>query len=199
MRVTRTIAVLASAAMLVGAFAAAPAEAKKKKKKAPAACAAYVPGEKGTGAPITVVTDAATADKPVVIKHATEAGLGFSSEEGEGNPDEELTTHSYTNVQVDSANPSAGLYISLEFTPVFDYDLWLRDAAHTALAYSAGASPPVPVVADGTGHGGHSGVGTENIDGFLAADCQGFTVDIASAGSPGGEVTISYWLGEAAG
>ena len=193
-RSVRGIAIVASAALVLGAFVAGPAEAakkKKKKKKKPAACAPYVPGEKGAKAPITVVTDAATADKPVVIEHATEAGLGFSSEEGEGNPDEEFTTHSYTNVQVDSAASSASLNVLLEFTPTWDYDLWLRDSSHAPVAYSAGFGP----LTQGSDEA-HSDFGSESVTGVVASDCGGFTVDVASAGSPGGDVTISYWLGE---
>lgn len=193
MRVTRTIAVLASAAMLVGAFAAVPAEAKKKKKKKKAAaCATFTPSEKAKGAAIVTVTDAATADKPVEVKLATQPGLGFSSEEGEGNPDEEFTTHAYANLQVDSASPSTGLYVVLEFAPMWDYDLWLRDGTHTALEYSAGFGP----VGAGTDHQ-HSGVGSESIEGMPVADCQGIVVDVADAAGPGGEVTLKYYLGEA--
>ncbi|HWL64828.1 MAG TPA: hypothetical protein VNP73_02545, partial [Actinomycetota bacterium] len=174
---TRTVAIVACAALLLGAFVAAPAEAKKKKKKkkAPVAavCAPYAPGEKGGDQPVTVVTDASTAEAPAEVTISTAPGLGFSSEQGEGNPDEGATSHTYANVQVDSANPSAGLFVSIEFTPVFDYDLWLRDSNGTALAYSAGSSPPTPLT-DGTGNGGHSDVGSENIDGYLTADCAGF-------------------------
>src|SRR5687767_11775601 len=111
-RTVRSFAVLASVAMLVGAFAATPAEAKKKKKKKPAACATYTPGEKGAGKPVTIVTDAATAEAPVEVPLTTQAGLGTSSEAGEGH-DDGLTTHDYTNLQVDSASPSAGLYVQL--------------------------------------------------------------------------------------
>ncbi|HYI45656.1 MAG TPA: hypothetical protein VE174_09410 [Actinomycetota bacterium] len=204
-RTVRTVAIMGAAALLLGAFASGPAVAKKKKKKkkAPvAACAPFAPGEKGAGQPVTVVTDAATAEAPVEVTVATDPGLGFSSEAGEGAPEdgEGLTSHAYTNVQIDSAAPSAGLYVRVEFEPVWDYDLWLRDSGHSALAYAAGSSPaPVPGVTDGTGNGGHTESGSENIDGYFAADCNGFTVDIANAGGPGGDVVVKYWLGEPAG
>ncbi len=193
-RTIRTIAVVASAALLVGAFAAAPAEAakRKKKKKAPAACAAYTPGEKGAGQPITVVTDAATAEKPVEVALDTEPGLGFSSEEGEGNPNEFATSHAYTNVQVDSAASSTGLYVMIEFQPTWDYDLWLRDSSHVPVEYSAGFA----VLTSGSDRA-HSDLGSESIQGLPVADCAGFTVDAANAGGPGGEITVKYWLGEA--
>ena len=188
-RTIRTYAVLASACMVLGVFAAAPADAKKKKK--PKKCAAYQPGEAGTGQAITLVTDAATADKPVEVAVPTSPGLGVSSEEGEGNPDEGATSHAYTNVQVDSKAKEALLNIKVSFTPTWDYDLWLRDSSHTALASSAGFGPAT----SGSDYA-HSEVGSETIVGFPTADCDGFTVDVANAGGPGEEVTVSYWLGE---
>jgi hypothetical protein len=193
-RTTRTIAIVASAALLLGAFVAGPAEAKKKKKKkaAPAACAPYAPGEKGAGQPVTVVTDAATAEAPVTATVATSPGLGFSSEAGEGNPDEIASSHAYTNVQVDSATPGTGLYVIIEFTPAFDYDLHLRDAAGTSIEYSAGFGP----VPSGTEHS-HSNVGSESLEGLPVGDCQGFTVDVVGATTPGEDVTVKYYLGEA--
>jgi hypothetical protein len=191
-RTVRGIAVVASVALVLGAFVASPAEAaKKKKKKRAAACATYVPGEKAAKAPITKVTDAATADKPVEVTVATEPGLGTSSEEGEGNPDELGTSHAYTNLQVDSKAKSASLNVALEFTPIWDYDLWLRDASHAAVAYSAGIGP----VTSGSDEA-HSDFGLESVSGVAVADCQGLTVDVANAGSPGGDVTVKYWLGE---
>lgn len=190
-RIIRTLAVLASAGLIVGAFAAAPAEAKKKKKK-PKACATFTPSEQAKDAKIVTVTDAATAEAPVEVTLETSPGLGFSSEEGEGNSDEHFTSHSYANIQVDSANPDAGLYVVLEFLPTWDYDLWLRDEAHAPLEYSAGFGP----VGSGTDHQ-HSNVGSESIEGMLVSDCQGIVVDVANAGGPGGEVTLKYYLGEA--
>src|SRR5687767_48583 len=103
-RVIRTLAVVATASLVLGAFVAAPADAKKKKKKKPktASCAPYVPGEAGKDAPVTVVTDAATEEAPVEVTVATAEGLGFSSADGPSG-DMGPTSHAYANVQVDSA------------------------------------------------------------------------------------------------
>ncbi len=192
-RIVRSLAVLASATLVLGAFAAGPAEAKKKKKKKkPAACAPFTPSEQAAGAPIVKVTDAATAEAPVEVNLNTSPGLGFSSAEGEGNPDELGTTHAYANLQVDSASPETGLYVVLEFGAAWDYDLWLRDGSHTALEYSAGIGP----VGSGTDHQ-HSNVGSESIEGMPVTDCQGIVVDVANAGGPGGEVTLKFYLGDA--
>lgn len=197
-RSIRTLSVVASAALIVGVFAAGPADAKKKKK--PAVCAPYVPGELGADQPVTVVTDAATAEAPVSIELDTHEGLGFTSPDG-ASGDEGAPSHVFTNVQVDSASPSTGLYIRLEFPDGLEYDLFARLTDGSAYAYVAGSNHTGPLVAefglDGTGHGGYSEVGAENLEGLTTADCAGYTVDVASAITPGGPVTVKYWLGEA--
>lgn len=203
-RIVRSLALIATASLVLGAFMAVPADAKKKKKKpkkAPA-CAPYVPGENGADAPITIVTDAATAEAPVEVTVSTLEGLGFSSPDGPSG-DEGATSHAYANVQVDSAASGAGLYARVEFAPTWDYDGFLRTSDGTAVAYSAGFNQFVvpggdPFGLDGTGNGGHSEQGAEQIDGWATSDCDGFTYDIVSTGTPGGDVTVKFWLGEAA-
>lgn len=203
-KIIRGLAVVAISILVLGAFAAAPAEAKKKKKKPPA-CAAFTPGELGAGGEVTKVTDAATEDKPVEVTLSTAPGLGLSSPDVGG--DEGQTSHAYTNVQVDSASPGANLYVRVEFMPSWDYDIFLRSSDGAALAYAAGFNQgmgaglgdPTGVGLDGTGNGGHSEFGAEAIDGYAAADCDGFTLDVSSAGTAGGDVTVKYWLGEPAG
>lgn len=194
-RSVRTLAVLASAGLIVGAFAASPADAAKKKKKP--ACAAYTPTEWGTGQPINVVTDKHTAEAPLVLELETAEGLGSSSP----NPPEEDPTNPITrvfsNVQVDSGAPGSGLYATLEYQFPLDYDLYVRGDDGTGLAYSAGFAPGVPFL-DGTGNGGETGQGTENILGLTTADCTGYLVDVISAATPGGAVTLKLWLGEPA-
>lgn len=207
-RVIRSLAVVATASLVLGAFVAAPADAKKKKKKPKvASCAPYVPGEAGKDAPVTVVTDAATAEAPVEVTVPTAEGLGFSSADG-ASGDTGPTSHAYANVQVDSATSGRGLYARIEFTPTFDYDGFLRTADGTAVAYSAGVnqiplneSPvadPFGTGLDGTGHGGHSEMGAEQIDGWATNDCDGFTYDIVSASTPGEDVVVKFWLGDPA-
>ena len=203
-RIFRSLALIATASLVLGAFVAGPADAKKKKKKKPkvATCAPYTPGEAAAEAPVTVVTDAATEEAPVEVTVSTAEGLGFSSPDGPSG-DTGPTSHAYANVQVDSASPSTGLYARVEFAPTWDYDAYLRTADGTAVAYSAGfnqgavAADPTGFGLDGTGHGGHSEQGAEQIDGWTAADCDGFTYDIVSAGTPGGDVTVKFWLGAA--
>ena len=193
----RIVSVLSTAAWVLGAVSALPADAKKKKKK-PKACAAYVPSEWGEGQPVNLVTDTHTAEAPLEIAVPTEAGLGTSSPdapaEEEGNP----VSHAFLNVQVDSKAKEVGLYATVAHTPGFDYDLYVRDNSGIGLAYSAGFLAGGPEFTGGMGNGGHTGMGTENIDGLTTADCSGYLVDIISATTPGEEVTLTLWLGEAA-
>ncbi|MFN2595467.1 MAG: hypothetical protein ABR579_11335 [Actinomycetota bacterium] len=199
----RAVGVLALAGLVAGAILVAPAQAKKPKKiKKPAACPAYVPGADGKDQKTTVVTDAATQDKPASVDIDAGPGLGFSSPT-EGS-DQGPTSHAYANVQVDSAAPNAYLYVRAEFQYPEDYDLYLRTSDGTAVAYVGGfneapetipASPVQPL--DGTGNGGHSEMGAEQIDGAQVADCQGFTADVVSGTAAGGTVTLKYWLGPA--
>ncbi|MEA2477969.1 MAG: hypothetical protein QOF16_701 [Actinomycetota bacterium] len=195
----RVVGILALTTLVVGAVFAVPAEAKKKK---PAPCPAYAPGTDGQGKPVTVVTDAATQDKPASVQLTAGPGLGFSSPT-EGS-DQGQTSHAYANVQVDSKAPNAYLYVRAEFQYPNDYDLYLRTSDGTAVAYVGGfneapetipSSPVQPL--DGTGNGGHSEMGAEQIDGAQVADCSGFTADVVGGTAAGGAVTMKYWLGPA--
>jgi hypothetical protein len=195
----RVFAVAASVSLLVGALVG-PADAKKKKKPKPipAGCATFVAeNPNGKDLPTTIVTDAATAEAPVVVELETAMGVGATSPSAEDPPENGMPSHAYTNVQVDSALSAVGLYVTVEFSPQWDYDLLLRTAAPEAVAYSAGGAPYVGPF-DGTGHGGHAAEGSENIDGIDTADCAGYTVDVVSATTPGETVTLKYWLGESA-
>lgn len=183
-RISKAFAVLAMASLVVGAFAAVPAEAKRKKK----GCATYQPGTNGDGQPVTVVTDKATADKPVTIELETGPGLGIGRDAS--SPEGEHVSHAYANIQVDSAAPSANLFVSVAFTPAYDYDLYLDTADDTQLAASAGFGP----LAFGASDYEQSDVGSETIAGFSANDCDGYTADIVGATTPGETVTVTVWL-----
>lgn len=196
----RTIATLASLAMILGAFYALPAEAKKKKKKkkkvVTEVCPAYTPTEWGAEGEIVTVTDAATAEEPISMELEVPAGVGSTSAAG---PDEGdgAASHVFVNVQVDPKADSTGLYATIGFSPpLLDYDLWIRGDDGTGIAYSAGFLPGVPFL-DGTGNGGETGLGSENILGLTSADCVGYLVDVAGAATPGGPVELTLWLGEA--
>lgn len=199
----RTLSVVASAALILGAFVA-PADAKKKKKPkpppAPPACAPFTPGEAGAEAKTTVVTDTATAEAPVVVEFETE--MGMADDLGLGEYDG--TASVFQNIQVDSSNPSAGLYVKIEFADRNDYDLYLLTPAGETAANSGafngvpeGATLPVAVGGGAPEGGWAAGSNFESVTGINTPDCGGYTAQIKSYLTPGGTVTMSAWLGEA--
>lgn len=184
-RSARVLAVLTALGLVIASFAASPATAAKKKKKKK--CPAMAPAEAGAEAPITVVTPKATEEAPIEIAVEAPAGLP-----------EVAIEHVYQNVQVDNKGGESGLYLRYEFTEFEDYDVYLLDSAGEEVARSAGFNP-IPVGPfDGTGNGGHSEQGAEQIDGFATPDCGGYTVDLATYMGEGGELVLKAWLGEIA-
>lgn len=202
----RVLPYLLALALVTGMVAVVPATAasnrsdqleqqKKKKKKpkpspTPTVCPAYVPGEQGADLETQVVTDAATAEAPVEVTIPTDPGFGIG-----GTPLEATISHAFQNIQVDSANPTAGLHLVLEFDLEEDYDLYLNYADGTEAAHVAGFNP-IPPLSDGTGSGGHSEMGAEFLEGISTPDCGGYTLDIANATGLGGDKTLKLWLGE---
>ncbi len=178
-KLTRTIAVLASAALVAGAFFAVPAEAAKKKK---VKCSAFTPAVEGSEeAPVVKITPAATEEKPVEIKLEHGPALYPVS-----------TEDLYANIQV--YGPSGGLYIRSEFSDYHDIDLYLFDAAGEEVASSGAFNPaPVPGLLDA---GGNGGTNYESIPGFAATQCAGYTINSHAYATYGTEVTLKVWLGE---
>jgi hypothetical protein len=193
-RIVKTTAVVGTAALILGAFAAAPADAKKKKPKKPPACAPFTPGEAGSGAPITVVTDAATADAPATATVDTGPGLGI----GTGTAADAVATagwsYAYVNVQVDSAAPATALSLRLEMPAHEDYDINLLNPDGSVAASVHGFNPE-PRIYNDDSNGGHTEVGAEVIDALPTNDCQGYTLEVITASGMGGDRTVKYWLG----
>lgn len=209
-RTTKTLSVLASAALVLTGMLAGTADAKKKKPKpppAPPACAPFVAGEAGAEAPTSVVTDAATAEAPVVVE--LEGGMGLADDLGipgiAGRPSVyDETSSVFQNIQVDSANPSAGLYVKIEFPDRHDFDLYLLNSEGTAAANSGvfnpipeGAHLPIAIGSGSPDGGWDGGSNYESVTGINTADCAGYTAQIKSYLTPGGAVKLSMWLGEA--
>lgn len=180
-RTIKVLSVLASAGLLVGAFAAGPADAAKKKKKA-LACDAFTPGvEDAAEAEVVKITPKATEEKPVVIEFEHAGSLPFVA------PD-----HQWFNVQVYSSTPSAGLWIKDEFSDRHDIDLYLYNAAGEEVALSGGFNT-VPEAHDSDGN---ATTNSEQIPGYPAAQCEGYTIESAGYLTPGTDATLSIWLGE---
>jgi hypothetical protein len=190
-KLTRSVAVLAAATLVLGAFVAAPAEAKKKKKKTPPPCAAYVPGEQGAEAETVVVTDAATEEAPVEV--ALTAGPGA----GAAGPYDE-TTSVFQNIQVDTAGSEAGLYVRFEFAANHDYDLYLNFADGSNAATSGDFNPAAGHdLGSGSPDGAwEAGSNYEMVKGIGTPDCEGYTAEAVSFLTTGGATTMKIWLGE---
>ena len=174
----------------------------KPQPPAPSSCAPYQPGEMGKDAQTTVVTDAATEDKPIEIP----VPLGPAT----GNYGSDRTTRMKHNVQVDSAASDAGLWVRLESPPMDDPDLyvyWPQGGKPAAVV--GGFNPllvggPLPNPANnatvaslnGQGQGGHSEFTAEQVDGLRTSDCQGWTLDLVNWAGRGG-CKLKLGLGEA--
>ena len=188
-KVLRSLTVVASATLVFGAFVAGPADAAKKKKPK-AACPAYVPGENGAGEPVNVVTDAHTADAP--LAKTVTVGPGVGSGRNPGGLGAEVS-HVYVPIQVDTASAAGALYINASWPVVVeDYDLYLDAPDGTEVANSAGYGP----VDDGTTEDSTHDFGSETIISVDTADCGGYTLDVVGATTPGGDVELTFWLGE---
>ena len=181
-------------------------DAKKHKKKKPpvASCPAPVyvepasPSASRTEAPaaeVVKVTDAATAEAPIVIEYDHGPALWDTANQA---PIQEDTK--WFNIQVDSAAPSTGLYLLQEWAipSPSDMDLYLWDGPTGAQAAASGglnlAPPPttVPFIGE-TG-----GMGWESISGFLVGDCAGFSIESRAFMTAGEAMTLTIWLGEPA-
>jgi hypothetical protein len=178
----RAVALVATAALVAGAFFAVPAEAAKKKKKA-IKCSAFTPGVEDAGeAKLLKVTSKNTEKKPAVVEF--EHGPALSPVQ---------TEDFYVNIQV--AAPAQGLYIHEEFADRHDIDLYLFDAAGEEVASSGAFNPaPVPGVTDA---GGNGGTNYESIPGFAVDQCAGFTINSHAYATYGTPATIHVWLGKA--
>ena len=176
----------------------------KKKKKAckknngkgvdkDAGCAAYVPGEQGAEAETLTITDAHTAEAPLEI--TLEHGIGLGGPLVGGVPPDQ-TSRAYKNLQVDSDAAETGLFIRYEFPVYEDHDLYVNYPDGTQAASVGGFNAVSAGPFDGTGSGGHSEQGAEQIDGLRTPDCGGYTVDFSNYLGEGGEYTALVWLGE---
>ncbi len=183
-RTARTTAVLAIAALVIGAFVALPAEAAKKKKALK--CSPFAPAVEGAAeSPVVKITPKATEEKPVVIEF--EHGPAGPSQAG-------LDEWQYFNIQI--FGPASGLHIREEFSDRHDIDLYLYDAAGEEVDSSGGFNTaPIPGVTDA---GGRAGTNYESIPGYAVSPCQGFTIGSDAYMTYGTAVQLKIWFGEVA-
>lgn len=191
-RSIRTLAVLASAGLLVGAFAAAPADAAKKKKKKGVTCAPFETSfEAAAEAPLVRVTEAATEETPIVVEFSHPPSVVQEHPSAPDTQDEQ-----YVNIQVVS-KAGSGLYIKDEFASRHDIDLHLYNSAGEEVDSSGGFNTlPVTLGPVDFTSGGRAGENYESIVGFAADPCAGYTAESVAFASPGTDGTFSIWLGE---
>jgi hypothetical protein len=196
----RIVAIVLAGGLVASAVIAGPATAAKKKKKpkppAPVVCQTYAPGENGTDKPTVVVTDAATEAAPLEQKVTVGASAANYDPVGAGAGPFAITSD-FFNVQVDSANPEAGLYAYIEFPDRRDYDLevWHSDGSYAARSHDGNTLLGTGLGENG-GHAGEATTNSEKIVGIRTPDCGGYTVEVANWFGEGGELTVQLWLGE---
>ena len=148
-------------------------------------CEPYVPGEAGAEAETVVVVDANTEEAP--------QELSFEMPPAP-NPVPGTSESVFVNLQVDTDLPEAGLFARFEYAEGEDFDIYLTDAEGNHQAGAAGGNP-VDVQGDST-HGGHTEVTAEQLDGIGTPDCGGYTLEMRSFATPGGDYSLKVWLGE---
>jgi hypothetical protein len=204
----KAIAVVLGATLVGGAFFAVPAQAKKRhhhrKKPAVAVCTPYQSGDLGKDSPNVTVTDTATESAPLeqsvtLDPSAADVTLGAPV------PGPGAVSAQYFNVQVDSAQPAAGLYAKITFSPREDYDLEFlypdnsyaaRSHSFNTVAEANDQALPVLGPISETGHGGQATDSSEELVGIATNDCAGYTVKVSNALGEGGAMKVQLWLGE---
>ena len=179
-------------------------EGKGKKSPKPgkpsAQCAPFKsPNDAFRDLPVAVVTDEATAEKPLEQTVTLDASVADADLVGAGLLSPGLDNF---NIQVDSKNADAGLYALFEFPSRRDYDLNLFHDDGSYAARSHGFNPIIPEgrptgFSNETGHGGESTDTSEALLGIKTGDCGGWTMEVANWLGEGGEMTVKLWLGDA--
>ena len=199
--VRRSLTVLMATALAASAVLAVPAEAKKKPKKK--GCPAFAPVEPASNsgetaealeAPVVKITDAATAEAPVVMEFAHGPALWDTLNQ---EPIVEDTV--FFNIQVESKQGAPTLNVFQEWAahPPSDMDLYMYDATGTEVAVSGSANAfPTPVSqVPGQGTGAW---GLESVPGYATSNCAGYTIESRAFTTAGEDMTLSIWLGEPA-
>lgn len=172
---------------------ACPGNKPGKPKPPVASCAPYKPGEEGAEAETTIVTDAATEEKPVELDFDAPAGeandLGLGVYDG--------TASLYQNIQVDTQSADTGLYVRYEFPDRHDYDLYLNYPDGSTAANSGDFNvAPGEGLGSGSPEGGwEAGSNYEQVMGIRTADCAGYTARLVSYLTTGGATKLKIWLG----
>lgn len=200
-RFIRSISVISSAGLLMGALVGGtPAEAAKKCKKFKPAksFASDSPSTaEASKAKVQKVTDKYTEAKPLTIDYDHGPAFWFPNNPqdpaGAGQAPAVEDTK-WFNIQVDSKKKFVGLYIRQEWssTSPSDMDLYLYDRHGSA----AGSSGQYNAIAgNGVLGSGEGGMGYESINGLGVSDCSGYTIESRAFTTAGEAMTLKLWLG----
>ncbi|MDQ3955381.1 MAG: hypothetical protein M3285_07520 [Actinomycetota bacterium] len=147
-----------------------------------------------TKAKVKKITDKYTQAKPFTVEYTHGPAVWFPAdpEDAEGQAAAVEDTK-WFNIQVDSKKKSVGLFVRIEWspTPVSDIDLYMYDK-HGGPAAQDGHWNQLPEGSPGV-QGGNPGF--EEIAGFGATDCSGYTIESRAFNSPGENMTLKIWLG----
>jgi hypothetical protein len=196
---TRVVGTALTVGLLAGALSSGtPAQAAKR-------CGKFKPAvpisdsASRTEAPkqkVQTITDKYTQAKPYKVEYTHGPALWWPADpadaEGQAAAVEDTK---WFNIQVDSKKRFVGLYVRVEWspTPVSDIDLYMYDKNGGAAAQD-GHWNQLPEEANPTGlQGGNPGF--EEIAGFGATDCSGYTIESRAFNSPGESMTMKVWLG----
>ena len=137
-------------------------------------------------APVLVVGPSATEESPLTVDYSH--GPAFWEFENRVHEDEV-----FFNLQVKTP-AKRGLHVRIDFAngEVNEADLFLYGEQGQRVASSATFGVASPV---GFSDPGNGGVGYDYIPGYRAASCDGFTVESRALWGPGGDATLSLWLG----
>ena len=137
--------------------------------------------------PAIRITDAATADDPVVVKFQHGPGKVFPFHQGEPLINEAR----YFNFQVDARAPRTLVSFRAEWpTPsVSDIDVYLYSGGGNQVAASESSNTPVEEAVGSSG-----GPGFESISDVPWPDCGGITLESQGSLTAGESMTLKIWL-----
>ena len=193
-RTRKALTVLLAAGLVSGALVAGPAVAKKPKK-----CPAFKPFEpdspsgetaEALEAKVIKITDAATADKPIIMEYSHGPALWEGATQ---KPIVEDTV--FFNIQIHSAMAAPALNVSQEWAArPGDIDLYLYDGTGTVAASVTQNTFPMPVPPVSSEN--HGIWGRESIPGLATFHCAGYTIESRAYWTAGEDMTLTMWLGE---
>lgn len=190
---SRHLVALAALAILGAGLSAAPVSAAPESSS----CAKFRPSpivtdsERGLDAPdqpVTVLTDRATEESPVVIEFEQEPAVWWYAYTERGPI---VDGNRYFNVQVDTRKRSVEIHARLEWPlAVQEFDLYMYDADGAPVSWSEAINQVPPYASGGSG-----GPGFEQIPGYPARRCEGFTIENNAMWATPQQVQLKLWLG----